>query len=167
MYAEVGEPHPGFDMMVFHRSLFPNFKLGNVVIGLPFVDMAFIHNLIAFSKNFRLFTGKHLTFHVGTELVKSWGKSDEYAFNKKEALNVVRELYPHYNVAAFPGANLPFFTRHYKWLMHPNFHYPTMLRLDFAQKDQPRRPRMKQAKAEANQPAMERLVRRINFEDEI
>ncbi|TND09665.1 MAG: hypothetical protein FD123_1022 [Bacteroidetes bacterium] len=166
MYAEAGEMHPGYDTLVFHRALFEKFQLGNVAVGLPCVDMAFLHNLIAFSKNFRLFTGKHLTFHIGMELVKTWGNSAESDFNKTEALAVVKKLYPHYNIANFPGANLPFFSRHYKWLMNPNFHYPTMLRLDRAQSSVPRRPRTKQPKEENKEPRFEKLVKKIDFGDE-
>lgn len=166
MYAEAGEMHPGYDTLVFKRSLFEKFRLGYVALGLPFVDMVFVHNLVAFSSAFRLFTGKHLTFHIGMELVKAWGNTEERAFNRREALAVVRELYPHYQIANFPGAGLPFFRRHYKWLMTPNFHYPTMLRLDWQQRQVKRRAPEKQPKEENNEPRFERLVKKIDFGDE-
>lgn len=166
MYAEAGETHTGFDTLVFRRDLFSKFVLGNTVIGLPYVDMAFMHNLYAHATQFRLFTGKHLTFHIGMDLAKSWGNAPEMAFNKKEAVNVVKQLYPHYKIGNFPGAYRGLLVRHFKWLMNPTFHYPTMLRLDFSQFSEPRRRPEKQSLTEVNQSWLEWLVKRVNFEDE-
>jgi hypothetical protein len=166
MYAEAGETHTGFDTLVFHRDLFPKFILDTTVIGLPFVDMTFMHNLYAHATHFRLFTGKHLTFHIGMDLAKSWGNAPEMTFNKTQAVGVVKKLYPHYNISNFPGAYRGLFVRHFKWLMNPTFHYPTMLRLDFSQFSKPRRRPEKQPLTEVNQSWLEWLVKRVNFEDE-
>jgi hypothetical protein len=166
MYAEVGEPHSGYDTFVFRRDLFPRFFLGNTCIGLPFIDRVLIHNLYAHAHNFRLFTGKHLTFHIGMELVKAWGNANEVDFNEQESLKVLEKLKPDFRIAAFPGANRGFFVRHFKWLMNPTFHYPTMLKLDLAQWKEPRRPRVQQPKEETRQSWYEWLVKRVNFDDE-
>lgn len=166
MYAEAGETHTGFDTLVFKKELFSKFELGNTVIGLPFVDMTFMHNFYAHAAQFRLFTGKHLTFHIGMDLAKSWGNAPDVAFNKAEAIAVVRKLYPHYKIGNLPGAYRNFFVRHFKWLMNPTFHYPTMFRLDFSQRNEPRRRPEKQALTEVNQSWLEWLVKRVNFEDE-
>lgn len=166
MYAEIGECHTGFDTFVFKRSLYPKFFMGTVAVGLPFVDRALIHNLYAHASNFRLFTRKHLTFHIGMELVKDWGNSEEVRHNEKQSIEVLRKLKPDFKISAFPGANRNFFVRHWKWLMNPTFHYPTMLKLDLSQLNQPRRPRTKQPKQEVSQSWVEWLVKRINFDDE-
>jgi hypothetical protein len=140
MYAEVGHIHTGYDTIVFRRELFPKFNLGNVCIGIPFFDTILMYNLYAFSKSFRLFTDKHLTFHIGLELVKKWGDNDQYTHNTKEYLTALHVIYPHLRIENIPGAGLSFFRRHYKWLMNPTFHYPTMLRLDLSQIGSKRRP---------------------------
>lgn len=166
MYAEIGECHTGFDTFIFKRTLFPRFFIGQVAVGLPFVDRALIHNLYAHAENFRLFTNKHLTFHVGMDLVKEWGNSDEVRHNERQSLDVLRRLKPDFKIAAFPGANRNFFVRHWKWLMNPTFHYPTMFKLDLSQLNSQRRPRTLQPKKEVNQRWFDWLVKQINFDDE-
>ncbi|MGL4596148.1 MAG: hypothetical protein ACRCYO_01395, partial [Bacteroidia bacterium] len=100
-------------------------------------------NLIAHASKFRLFTQKHLTFHVGMELVKNWGSADQVAHNRKAYRSVLKSLEPHLNLVNMPGASLSFFTRHFKWLMNPTYHYPTLLRLDLQQWNRVRKPKMK------------------------
>lgn len=166
MYAEAGEPHPGYDTLVFKRSLFSGFLLGNVCIGVPRFDTVLMHNFYAFAENFRLFTGKHLTFHIGMELVREWGQQEHYAHNEKEYRRILKELYPRFRIEQFPGANLPFFRRHFKWFWNPTFHYPTMFRLDLSQLSRKRRPRNeKEVKGMRNR-FFEGMSRRINFDDE-
>lgn len=165
MYAEAGETHTGYDTLVFHRDLLPKFTLSDVCIGVPFFDTVLIHNLYAHAKAFRLFTGKHLTFHVGMELVKRWGDTDQYAHNRKQYMEVLKTLYPLFRIETFPGASLPFFARHFKWLMNPTFHYPTMFRLDFAQLRRLRRP-YPPREHDAHKGWANWLIRRINFPDE-
>lgn len=133
MYAEVGFMHTGYDTIVFRHNLFPQFILGNACIGIPFFDTILMYNLYAFAPNFRLLTNKHLTFHIGIELVKKWGDKEQYKHNRAEYLNVLQQLYPHLRIDNIPGAGLSLFVRHFKWLMNPTFHYPTMLRLDLKQ----------------------------------
>lgn len=139
IYAEAGEKHTGYDTIIFKSELLSKFTLGNVAIGIPYFDTTLMHNLYAHSNNFRLFTGKHLTFHIGMGLVQEWGDDAECAHNKREFLRICRDLYPKYRIEQFPGAGLSFFKRHFKWLMNPTFHYPTMLRLDISQWSRPRR----------------------------
>ena len=164
MYAEAGQTHTGYDTIVFKRSLFEKFILGNVVIGIPFGDTVLVHNLYAFSQNYRLFTEKHLTFHIGMDLVPQWGESDQYAFNRKELKTVLKQLYPHFRIENFPGAGLPFLKRHFKWLMNPTFHYPTMFRLDFSQWKKPRREYPYDQRKEEKWANF--LIERVNFPDE-
>ncbi|MGL4598640.1 MAG: hypothetical protein ACRCYO_14075, partial [Bacteroidia bacterium] len=107
MYAEVGELHNGYDTFVFKRSLFASFTLGDVCIGLPFFDSTLLFNLIAHASKFRLFTQKHLTFHVGMELVKNWGNTNQVKHNWKEYRSVLKNLDPLFDIANVPGASLP------------------------------------------------------------
>lgn len=166
MYAEAGETHTGYDTIVFKAELLPQFTMGNVCIGIPFFDTVLMHNLYAHAQNFRLFTGKHLTFHIGLTLVKQWGDADQYAHNRREYKQALKALYPHFRIEKFPGASLPFFTRHFKWLMNPTFHYPTMLRLDLAQLGRKRRTYTVHEKRNLREKWYDVLIRRINFPDE-
>ncbi|HEU4719236.1 MAG TPA: hypothetical protein VFU15_15435 [Bacteroidia bacterium] len=166
LYAEAGEKHPGYDTLVFRRSLYEKFVLGNVCTGIPRFDTILIHNFYAFAENFRLFTGKHLTFHIGMTLCKRWGDNDQYAFNEKEYAMVRRKLYPHFRIENFPGANLPFLRRHFKWFLNPTFSYPMMFRLDLSQLSRPRRKREKKEICGLQNRWCEFGSRFINFDDE-
>ena len=93
MYAEIGQPHRGWDCFVFQRQAISNFNLGTVCVGAPLVGLALISNLIAFARNFRQFEQEHLTFHMGND--RSWNKSPykEYAdHNQQQVLQILREL---------------------------------------------------------------------------
>lgn len=166
IYSEAGEKHTGYDTLVFKRDLFSKFNLQKVCIGVPFFDTALIHNFYAHANNFKLFTGKHLTFHIGMDLVKEWGDGQESAFNRKEFHTVLKDLYPKFQIEHFPGAGLPFFVRHFKWLMNPTFHYPTMLRLDISQLSHKRRKYPPREIKKFSYRIFNWLIRFVNFPDE-
>lgn len=133
IYAETGEMHNGYDCFVFKRSLYEKFDLDTVCLGIPHVGNTLAHNLFCWSDNFRLFTNKHLTFHIGMELVKKWGNDSYLKHNYTAFRAVLKRLEPHLKVEAIPGSGYGLFRRHFKWLMNPTLHYPTLMRLDFKQ----------------------------------
>ena len=93
MYKQKGEPHPGYDCFIFKRETYPKFNLGTICIGVNYVGLTLFANLACLSNNFELFTDKHLTFHLGNDMV--W-KSDEYhdysIHNKLEFLKIIHEF---------------------------------------------------------------------------
>ena len=131
IYSEVGLLHNGFDCFVFKKDLFSQFQLGTVCLGIPHVGNTLALNLMRFANNFRLFTDKHLTFHLGYELVKNWGDSQYLQHNKSEYKKVLQEISNGLLLKNIPGASYPFLKRHFVWLMNPNFHYPTLMKIDF------------------------------------
>lgn len=165
LYAENGMVHTGFDTFVFKRELYEKFVLGDVCIGIPEVGNTLAHNLFAHAENFELMTEKQLTLHIGMELSKQWGDRQYLAHNRKEYLKNLKALYPHFNIANFPGANRGFFVRHFKWLMNPTFHYPTLFKLDMSQLGTKRKPRKPKAIRGAKHAFHEKMVRWVNFED--
>jgi hypothetical protein len=166
MYAEVGELHSGYDTFVFRRSLFAKFTLGEVCIGLPFFDSTLLFNLIAHGSTFRLFTRKHLTFHLGMELVKNWGDQTQIVHNQKAYLAMLKILQPQLDIATIPGASLPLLKRHFKWLMNPTFHYPTLLVLDWQQRNRKRKSRPEQEVAGMAYAYQNWLTKVISFPEE-
>ena len=93
MYAEVGNKHPGFDCFVFKREAYPQYKLGGVCLGIPWIDHVLIMNLVCHARNFSVFRKLHATFHLGDS--QAWLKekyADYYAYNKAEAEKVVSAL---------------------------------------------------------------------------
>ena len=131
IYANAGELHNGYDCFVFKKELFSQFQLGNVCIGIPHVGNTLFFNLMCFAKSFRLCANKHLTFHIGYDLVRPWGSQEFLNHNKTEYKKVIAALKQHLTIKNVPGSGLPFFKRHLKWLMNPTIHYPTVAALDF------------------------------------
>ncbi len=165
MYSDLGKVHIGYDTFVFKREMLEKFVLGDVCVGIPHIGNSLAHNLFAFSSNFEILTQKHLTIHIGMELVKNWGDKQISAHNKTHYHDTLKQLYPHFKIANMPGASRGFFVRHYKWLMNPNFHYPTMMKLDFSQLGEKRRPRKIKDGDEQNAAYYRGLLKRINFRD--
>lgn len=138
IYSEVGLEHPGYDLFIFKRDLFPRFILNNTCIGIPYAGNDLFYNLFCFAQKPVLLTDKHLTFHIGLELVKKWGSSDLQKHNYKEFRKTTKALLPKMDITKFPGAELNFFKRHFKWLMNPTISYPEMCITDLKQMRKPR-----------------------------
>ncbi len=118
MWSEMGAPHPGFDCFVFHRSMVPKFILGNICVGVPFVEATLAHNMFAFSNSFKLFTDKHLTIHIGLEVMPA--RDNEYhQFNHEEFRKIFRQLKPVLSPSRLPYSSLPFYRKVIKWGLNP------------------------------------------------
>lgn len=140
-FAETGKSHPGFDCFIFKRELLQKFVLKDVYIGTPPAGSDLFHNLFAFAKNPLLLTKKQLTFHAGLDLVKPWGDSALRKHNEREFALMLQELRQFIDLSNFPGGNEPLIKRHFKWLMNPAIHYPTLVLLDFKQRKRKRKPK--------------------------
>lgn len=162
MQSHAGYMHTGYDCFIFKKSLFEKFIPSNICIGIPPAGNDIFYNLFTFAENPILLTERHLTFHLGMELRKVWGSEEYLKFNYGELSKIFHALDPHIDIAKFPGAELPFFKRHFKWLMNPTLSYPLMLRKDFSKSSK----RKKRSKPEVKQNYFEWLVRKINFRDE-
>ncbi len=90
MYAQAGEKHKGWDCFIFHRSLFPEFKLGQACTGAGWIGRIIIINLACLAKKFQIFTDFHLTFHIGN--TKMWRNPifQEYSVhNRREGKKIL------------------------------------------------------------------------------
>jgi hypothetical protein len=164
IYSEVGKDHIGYDMFVFKRDLYPKFILNNTCIGIPFVGNDLFYNLFCFAQKPVLLTDKHLTFHIGLELQKKWGSAELEKHNYKEFRKTTKALLPHMDITKFPGAELGFFKRHFKWLMNPTLSYPEMMKADFKQLGK-RRDKKVYDPNYKRQSYAEWLIKKINFPD--
>lgn len=163
IYSEVGKPHIGYDMFIFKRDLFSKFILSNTCLGIPFVGNDLFYNLFCFAERPVLLTDKHLTFHIGLELAKDWGSSELAKHNYNEFRKVTRALLPYMDITKFPGSELSFFKRHFKWLMNPTLSYPEMMRTDLKQLGKKRTKKVYDPNYK-KQSYYEWLIKRINFD---
>lgn len=121
MYSEFGKPHPGFDCFVFHRALLGKLILDNVCIGVPFIEVALTHNLIAFANRLKLVDDLHLTFHLGSEVMPP--VDEQYYWHNRNTYEqkIYPQLKPHLDISKFPYAGLPIYKRMIKWVLNPVF----------------------------------------------
>ncbi len=105
IWAETGNPHPGFDCFVFHRSLFPKFVLGEILIGMPFIEATLAHNLFAHSANYLLLDHHHLTAHLGMEVMPK--RNDALYWHNRNVFfkHVLPALKPNLSDQKLPYAN--------------------------------------------------------------
>ncbi|MDQ3110042.1 MAG: hypothetical protein M3R17_09120 [Bacteroidota bacterium] len=165
MYAEAGKTHTGYDCFVFSRELLNKFILKDIFIGTPPSGNDLFYNLFTFAENPVLFAEKHLTFHAGMDLHKPWGDAGVNAFNQQQFLLLLKELKSSIDISKFPGAHEGFFRRHFKWLMNPTFHYPTMMAADFKQLGRTKMKRPKTETPGGKSKYLEWLIRNVNFRD--
>jgi hypothetical protein len=130
IFAEPGLPHPGYDCFVFSREILAKLEFGNATPGVPGIGFLFAHNLFLAAASCVVLADVRLTYHVGLEVVKEWADKNVVEFQRNEILKFLRKHKNEFRIQNFPGYNLPFFTRHFRWLMNPLFLYPMMLRLD-------------------------------------
>lgn len=121
MYGEMGAPHPGFDCFVFKRSLLPKLVLADVCVGVPFLEVTLVHNLIAFAENLKLVDDLHLTFHIGSEVMPPVD-NELYTYNRNEYEQKIYPVIKRYlDIRKFPYSRLPFYKRIFKWVLNPVF----------------------------------------------
>jgi hypothetical protein len=119
MYSDIGGSHPGYDCFVFHRSLLDRFLLDGICIGVPFIEVSLLHNLIAFASNLKHVDDMHLTFHIGMEVMPAVDK-DLYQYNRGiYESNIRPQLKPDLDITKFPYAELPFYKRMIKRALNP------------------------------------------------
>ncbi len=120
MYADLGKSHPGFDCFIFKKDLLNQLVLGNICVGIPFLEATLVHNLVAFAKNPLFVPDKHLTFHVGMEVMPKIHKP-YYIHNRKDFFeNIYPKLKPFFKLQKFPYAALPIYKRAIKWILNPS-----------------------------------------------
>jgi hypothetical protein len=93
MWAEAGEPHPGWDCFVFARPLFPRFELGDACLGAGWIGRVMITNMACLARQFQIFPDLHLTFHIGNKQVwKSADAAESLNHNKEECRKILMEF---------------------------------------------------------------------------
>lgn len=164
MYADIGKVHTGYDTFIFKKELFKKFILKDICIGVPPVGNDLFYNLFVFADNPILETEMHLTFHIGEELIKSWGDNQLLRHNKAEFKKLLTEVAPLMQIEKFPASNMFFFKRHFKWLMNPTVSYPLMAATDLKQLWRKRKPKKKREIEGLWHRYYEWMIKKINLE---
>ncbi len=130
MYADLGRSHPGFDCFVFRKDLLNEFVLGNICIGVPFLEVTMIHNIFSFAANPLFIPDAHLTFHIGMDVMPKLNK--EYYWQNREEFfkRIYPSLKPHFKLSKFPYASLPWPKRAIKWMLNPGLFTRNYIQLE-------------------------------------
>ncbi len=130
MYAELGGSHPGYDCFVFRRDLLPNFVLDGICIGVPFIEVSLLHNIIATAANLRHVDDMHLTFHIGMEVMPPVDQ-DLYKYNRATYEQQIRpKIKERFDSSKFPYATLSARQRLMKYVLNPCYSSALMLELE-------------------------------------
>ncbi len=118
IYSDIGKSHPGFDCFVFKRELFPKFILGEICVGIPFVEATLMHNLFAHADKCKLIDDLHITTHIGLDVMPKRDK-EYYNHNRKEFEKIKKELQPLLSIKKMPYAEYSFIARTFKKALNP------------------------------------------------
>ncbi len=130
LYADIGKSHPGFDCFVMKKELLQRLILGNICVGIPFVEVALLHNLFSFAERPLFLPNHHLTFHIGLDVMPKRNK-EYYWHNRKEYFkNVEPIIKPYFNIHKFPYCTLPLHKRAIKWILNPGLFTKNYLELE-------------------------------------
>lgn len=131
IYSDLGKSHPGFDCFVFKRELFPKFSLGEICVGIPFVEATLMHNLFAHAEKCKLFDDLHLTTHIGMDVMPQ-RDGEYYKHNRKEFEKIKKEFMQLLNVKKMPYSEYGFFGRTFRKALNPAVF--TMMNLELEKK---------------------------------
>ena len=130
MYSDLGKSHPGFDCFVFHKDLLNKLILGDICIGVPFIEATLVHNLFSFAKKPILISDAHITFHIGMEVLGST-KNAFYHHNRKEFFKKIQpQIKQYFSIEKFPYGTLPVYKRMIKWVLNPSLFTANYLNLE-------------------------------------
>lgn len=130
MYADMGKSHPGFDCFVIKTELLDKFILGNVCVGISFLEAALVHNIFSFAKNPLYVPDAHLTFHIGMDVLVP-RNNVFYDHNRSEFFNnIYPQLKQHFDLKKFPYGTLPLPKRAIKWMLNPSVFTRNYLNLE-------------------------------------
>jgi hypothetical protein len=130
IYADKGKPHPGYDTFVMERAVAERLVLDKICVGVPFLEVSLLHNLVAFAKKIKVFDQEHLTFHIGMEVMPPVNPS-LYQYNRGIYENrILPEIKPLLTLSNFPYADKSFVSRIFKWGLNPCYRTSLMLEME-------------------------------------
>jgi hypothetical protein len=130
MYTELGYSHPGFDCFVFKLKALKKFYLQNICIGIPFLEVTLLHNILSFAETPLFVPDKHLTFHIGLDVLPSHFKP-YYRHNRRTFFKEIEpKLKSKYSLQKFPYAESGPLFRALRWMLNPGIFTRNYLELE-------------------------------------
>lgn len=131
MYADLGKSHPGFDCFVFHQSLLDRFILDDICVGISFLEVSLMHNLLAFAQKPLYVPDAHLTFHIGMDVLVPRKQNPFYWHNRKTYFEKIQpQLRDKFDLGKFPYADEKLPIRALKHALNPSLFTRNYLELE-------------------------------------
>jgi hypothetical protein len=112
------------------RAVAERLVLDKICVGVPFLEVSLLHNLVAFAKKIKVFDQEHLTFHIGMEVMPPVNPS-LYQYNRGIYENrILPEIKPLLTLSNFPYADKSFVSRIFKWGLNPCYRTSLMLEME-------------------------------------
>lgn len=129
-YGAIGKSHPGFDCFVLKKELIPQFILGNICIGISFLETSLIHNIAAFAEKPHYVFDQDITFHLGTEVLVPRKKNPFYWHNRNIYFQEIQpQLKKYWTIKKFPYGEHKFLRRSISWTLNPSLFTRNFLEL--------------------------------------
>lgn len=130
-FGAIGKSHPGFDCFVFKKELIQKFILGNICIGISFLETSIIHNIAAFAEKPIYVFDQDITFHLGTEVLVSRRKNPFYWHNRTIYFREIQpQLKKYWSIKKFPYGEHSFLRRSISWTLNPSLFTRNFLELE-------------------------------------
>lgn len=130
MYADLGKSHPGFDCFVMHKDLLNQFVLDEICVGISFLEVSLVNNVFSFAKNPLYLPDKHLTFHLGMDVLVPRNNAF-YQHNRRSYFdNIQPKIKMHFELKKLPYGSLPWPSRMVKWILNPSLFTRNYLELE-------------------------------------
>jgi hypothetical protein len=131
IYKDNGKSHPGFDCFVFKRNLLEKFVLDEICVGIPFLGVSLAYNIFSFSNKPIYIFDKHLTFHIGMDVLPERNNSF-YKHNFNSFFHKIKpQLKTHFSLAHFPYANNHWTVQLFKFGLNPSLNIRDFLEMKF------------------------------------
>lgn len=119
-YSSIGKSHPGFDCFALRPNIIKQLNFETICLGVPFFEVAMIHQIVAFAENPCWIMDKHLTFHFGYDVLNS-RKNVFYVHNRNEfEKKILPKIKSQLKLSHFPYAKSSVFKQIIQWGLNPS-----------------------------------------------
>ena len=107
-------------LFIFKQSLLEKLHLDQICVGVPFLGVSLLHNLLAVAEKPKVLIDKHLSFHIGMNVL-GFNKDAYYEHNKTIYFTKIHpKIKGKFDITKFPYQEENALIRCTKWLLNPS-----------------------------------------------
>lgn len=129
IYTDLGKSHPGFDCFIFKTELLDKFILDDICVGVPFIGVSLLHNLVAYAEKPKIVLDRHLTFHIGMSIL-DFERDVYYKHNRNVFFQKIQPaIKNHFELKKFPYGEDSILKSSIKWVLNPSIFTTNYIKL--------------------------------------